>query len=230
MARRARVVIPGIPHHITQRGIRRSPVFHDDEDRRRYGALLLTEAERFGVSILAYCWMTNHVHIVAIPKHNNSLALVLGRAHSSYSLEFNQKHGFSGHLWQERFYSCPLDDGHMIAAIRYVERNPVRAGMKGRAEDYVWSSARAHCGLARDPLLTAHPLLERINDWSDWLAEPGDSTTESLIRNVTRTGRPCGTDSFVKDLERQLGQVLGPKRRGPKPKERTNGGFAETGT
>ncbi len=216
MPRRARVVLPDIPHHITQRGVRRAAVFLDDEDRRLYSTLLRTDAGRCGVLVLAYCWMTNHVHIVAIPEREDSFALLFRRAHSSYAAEFNEKYGFSGHLWEARFYSCPLDEGHTIAAVRYVERNPVRAEMVGRAEAYKWSSAAAHCGLACDPLLTANPLLEKVPDWAAWLSEPGDQTTEAFIRKGTQTGWPCGTDAFVRDLERRTGRRMRPPRRGPK--------------
>ena len=214
MARRARVVLPDIPHHISQRGVRRSPVFLDDEDRSRYYTLIQKNASDFGISILAYCWMTNHIHIVAIPERDDSFARAFRNAHSVYAREFNLKHGFSGYLWQERFYSCPLDADHARAAIRYVERNPVRAEMVGRAEDYPWSSAKSHCGLTVDSLVETNPLLDGIEDWASWLSEPGDPGTEAMIRKGTLTGRPCGTDAFVRDLESRTGLALMPRRAG----------------
>ena len=127
MARTARVVVPGIAHHITQRGIRQLPVFVDDQDRALYSKALLDSCLRYELRIRAYCWMTNHTHVIAVPQRPDSLAKAFRRAHSIYALQFNRKHGFSGYLWQDRFYSCPLDERHMWAAVRYVERNPVRA-------------------------------------------------------------------------------------------------------
>jgi putative transposase len=156
MPRNARIVVPGAAHHVTQRGIRRSPIFYDSEDRDSYTEVIGRNCEKFGVGILAWCWMTNHVHLVAVPEHANSLALALRRAHSIYARRFNAKYHFSGYLWQNRYYSCPLDESHTFAAIRYVEQNPVRANMVVLAEDYPWSSARAHSRGCADVLLSAN--------------------------------------------------------------------------
>ena len=223
MARRARVVLPDIPHHITQRGVRRNSVFVDDDDRHLYSRLLNATARNHGVSILAYCWMSNHVHVVAVPKREDSFEKIFRRVHSIYAQEFNRKYGFSGYLWQGRPFSCPLDVGHALAAIRYVERNPVRAGMVFRAEEYPWSSAQAHCGLAKDRLVRADiPFSEDITDWSRWLCAPEDPDFHTLIRKGTRTGRPCGSDTFVRNLERRTGLTLTPQRPGPKARSKSN--------
>ena len=222
MARRARVVLPDIPHHITQRGIRSDPVFFDDDDRHLYSRLLNATARNHGVSILAYCWMSNHVHIVATPKREDSFAKTFRRVHSISAQEFNRKYGFSGYLWQDRPFSCPLDIGHARSAIRYVERNPVRAGMVSRAEEYLWSSAQAHCGLAADQLVTAEtPFTDNVIDWARWLSDPEDPAFNTLIRQGTRTGRPCGSDAFVRHLERRTGLTLSPRRRGPKARTKS---------
>jgi len=144
MPRIARVVLPEIPHHVTQRGIRRFNVFLDETDCEVYLELLRDGSRRHHVRIAAYCLMTNHVHIVAIPEHPDSLSRLFHFAHGVYATRFNIKHGLTGHLWQARPFSSCLDDFHLWAAIRYVERNPVRAHMVDRAEDYRWSSAPAH--------------------------------------------------------------------------------------
>ena len=156
MARTARVVVPGIAHHITQRGVRRLPVFVDDHDRTLYSKILLRSCLRYALRIRAYCWMTNHIHEIAVPQRADSLANVFRHAHSIYALHFNRKYRFSGHLWQDRFYSCALDEPHMWAAIRYVELNPVRAGLTSKAADYPWSSALPHCRRKEDPPCPSH--------------------------------------------------------------------------
>jgi putative transposase len=214
----ARVVFPGVPHHITQRGVRRFNVFLDDADHRRYLELLAIYAPKFGLGITAYSVMTNHVHIVGVPEHEDSIAKVFRDCHGIYAAEFNKKHSKSGHVWQARPYSCVLDEAHMWAAIRYVERNPVRAGMVARAEDYLWSSARGHCGLTADPLLTPNFDQSLVKDWSAWLAEGTQSDSELRVRARTYTGRPCGDDDFVKKVEAVVGRRLSPGKPGRKRK------------
>jgi len=150
MPRIARIVIPGCPHHITQRGNNRQDVFFVDDDRQRYLAILAAQAERFGLTVQGYCLMTNHVHLIATPREPESLAKAVGRTHWLYTQYVNRLHGRSGHLWQNRFYSCALDEPHFYAAMIYVERNPVRARLVRRAWRYPWSSAAAHCD-GRDP-------------------------------------------------------------------------------
>lgn len=144
MPRQARVIVPGVPYHVTQRGNNREAVFRSGEERWRYLRLLRTHAVQDGTGILAYCLMTNHVHLVAIPEKVDSLAHTLGRTHCEYTLLTNREAGRSGHLWQSRFYSCPLDLRHLFNAIRYVELNPVRVGLADTAREWGWSSARAH--------------------------------------------------------------------------------------
>ena len=149
MARIARVVVPGIPHHVTQRGNRRADVFFDDADRYAYLNNLRRFARLHEIEVWAYCLMTNHVHFVVVPAHEKALALTFHDAHTCFVGALNSRRKLSGHLWQGRFFSTPLDNAHLWASVRYVERNPVRAGMVSRAEDYKWSSAAAHAGNAR---------------------------------------------------------------------------------
>lgn len=236
MGRLARIVVPGLAHHVTQRGNRREDVFIRDEDREMYLALLSKYAQKHGIEILAYCLMSNHVHLVAVPKKEESLAETLRDTHTTYALRFNKREQLSGHLWQGRFYSCILDDVHLWAAIRYVEMNPVRAGIVGRAEDYAWSSAAAHCGLGSpiraggraggNALLSkTFTLTDQIparaggKDWRTWLLDENEKETE-LIRKRTRTGRPCGSVQFVERLEKTLKRLLSPAKRGRKPKRK----------
>jgi len=157
MPRVARTVFADLPHHITQRGNRRETVFFNDEDRICYLSWLKEYSDKHNIEILAYCLMTNHVHLVVVPFTEESLQRVLRPLHMRYAQRINREHGWDGHLWQGRFFSCPLDEIYMWAAVRYVERNPVRAGLVRRAEDYDWSSAAGHCSLKEDSP-RGHPL------------------------------------------------------------------------
>ena len=217
MGRLRRVVVPGLPHHITQRGVRRCPVFCDDRDRKIYLELLSEASELFGLSIRSYTLMTNHVHLIAVPEREDSIGKTLRDTHGPYASYFNRRYRFCGHLWQARFHSSPMDDVHFWAGVRYVENNPVRAGMVERAQDYPWSSAAAHCGPRSDPLLASfdiNPLL--IPDWSEWLAAGQPVAEIETIRRNTRTGRPSGSEEFIKGLEAGLGRRLRPAKRGRK--------------
>ena len=221
MPRMARAVIAGVPHHVTQRGNRREDVFFTDEDRRRYLELLKHYADKHGLEILAYCLMSNHLHLVAIPRRADSLARTLKPVHLRYAQHVNWTQHLSGRLWQGRFFSCPLDDAHCLVAIRYVERNPVRARMVERAEEYNWSSAPSHSGKRSDDLLSDHhELIGAIENWSEWLCEEGDPTVISQLRQCTRTGRPLGDPSFIDRLEEKLGRILRPKPGGRPRKHR----------
>ncbi|HYR84131.1 MAG TPA: transposase [Terriglobia bacterium] len=213
----ARAVLPGVPHHITQRGSRRSDVFLDEVDRHNYLHIFRESCRQFGLRIWAYCLMTNHVHFVAVPEREDSLWRTFQRTHGMFASRFNIKYGFSGHLWQARPFSCALDETHLWAAIRYVELNPVRARIVVCAEDYPWSSASAHCGLEMNPWLDSDWLpANRIANWRQWLMEGNGSELDQRIRDRTFTGRPCGDDPFVRRVEEAIGRPLMPKKPGPK--------------
>ena len=142
MARLARVVAVGEPHHLTQRGNNRQQTFFDDHDRQTYCRLLGEQAQRAGIQVLGYCLMTNHVHLVAVPERADSFARGLGRAHYLYARALHERRGGSGHLWQNRFFSCPLDRDHLWTALRYVDLNPVRAGLVEEATGKVGDRLR----------------------------------------------------------------------------------------
>ena len=222
MPRIARVVVPGLPHHVTQRGNRGADVFLDDDDRRRYLFSLGEYARRHGLAIWAYCLMANHVHFVVVPQGRESLGHAFRDAHRAYAAWLNRRMRERGHLWQGRFFSCVLDDPHLWACVRYVERNPVRAGLVERAEDWPWSSAAAHCAGKEDPLLSPAEMPWPVDDWASYLREEDDAEIATLRRRTT-TGRPCGSKPFVDHLEATLGRTLAPRKRGRKPKKRKNG-------
>jgi len=215
MPRIARAVAPGIPHHVTQRGDRREPVFLAKADYRRYLNLLKEYAGQHDLGIVAYCLMPNHVHLVVLPKGPESLASVLKPVHARFAQYLSWIHKMTGRRWQGRYFSCPMDNNHTKAAIRYVETNPVRAGLAVRAEEYRWSSAAAHAGLRRDDVLSsdAHEYAD-VEDWLAWLRECVDDATTSLLRRYTRTGRPLGDDAFVASIEHKTGRTLRPKPAG----------------
>ena len=215
MVRISRVVCPGTPHHVTQCGVRRMNVFYARADRAVYLDLLEHYARQYGLRVWAYCLMTNHIHLVAVPQTEDSLSRALQQTHACYAQHLNARRRESGHLWQGRFFSCPLDDAHLWAAVRYVERNPVRAKMVRAPWRYEWSSAAAHCGLKKDGLLdTKFPSRDAVPDWRSWVGAPDEAGAISALRASTLTGRPCGTGLFVAKLERLLGRVLEARPRG----------------
>jgi putative transposase len=163
--------------------------------------------------------MRNHIHLIAVPESREALANSIRDVHGKYASRFNRKYEFTGHVWEARFYSTPLDQDHLWAAVRYVERNPVRANLVERSEDYRWSSAPTHVYGSEDSLIDRTiPLIEEISDWSAWLEDEGDPAHVRSIRKATSAGQPCGSDHFIKKLEAQLGHSIEPRPRGPKPK------------
>ena len=215
----ARVVAPGLPYHVTHRGNRRQDVFFRPEDREVYKDWLSDYAQRYELAVWAYCLMTNHVHLIVSGGRSNSLARTMGCTHGLFARRQNRLHKWSGHLWANRFFSTPLDEEHLWTAVRYVEMNPVRAGLASNPCDYRWSSARAHAGYVADPLLSAErPFPGRVEDWQAWLTGYGDSEGIDVIRRNTSTGRPSGSPEFVSYLEARLERTLTPEKRGPRPR------------
>jgi putative transposase len=218
MPRFARVVVPGEPYHVTHRGNHRGDVFFCEEDREIYLAMLADASERYRLDIWAWCLMTNHVHLLVVPRERTSLALGIGKPHMRYSRRINTPRGWTGHLWANRFHSSILDGEHLWNAVRYVEQNPLRAGLVSRCEEWPWSSARAHCGLLgeeRDPLLSdTSPFPGWVEDWSAWINQRLDDQSAELLRRNTATGRPTGSTEFVRLLEQQLQRELTAARRG----------------
>jgi len=215
MARLARAIVPGLPHHITQRGNRRQRTFFSNDDYLLYMALMAEWCRRYRVDVWAYCLMPNHVHLIAVPLTSDGLQRAIGEAHRRYTLEINVPRGWRGHLWQGRFSSFVMDDRYTLAAARYVELNPVRAQLVSRAEEYPWSSAQAHLLGRDDGLVCATPLLARVPDWRTFLG--GDATPYDAgeFRRHETTGRPLGTDAFVSHVEGLLGRILRPRKPGP---------------
>jgi len=223
MPRIARVVAVGLPHHITQRGNYQQDVFVDAEDRRRYLIWIREYSMKYNLSILAFCLMQNHVHFIAIPNESDSLAKTFNIAHMRYSQYFNKKLRQRGHLWQGRFYSCVLDEPHLILAARYVERNPVRAGLVKEPWQWEWSSALAHTNQKEDRIIKLGDFFGITGMSYDYWKKYINSTEEinllQLIRKYTFTGRPLGTSAFIETLEKHFCRRLCTLPRGRPKKE-----------
>lgn len=213
MARIARISAAGVPYHVTQRGNGRQNVFQSEADYRLYLDLLRANCNKFRLELWAFCLMPNHVHLIAVPMRPDSMARTLGRTHADYARHFNLKHRACGHVWQARFFSCPLDDAHLWRAMAYVERNPVRAGLVGDAVQWQWSSAGAHCG-------DGQWQLARFGKWREffdgerWMEVLRTSIDEEAwaerVRLATERGRPLGSEQFIDALERQEHRRLRP--------------------
>ncbi|MGH7336095.1 MAG: transposase [Myxococcota bacterium] len=218
VTRLARVVIPGIAHHVTQRGARRMKVFFGPEDYSLYKSLLRERARSAGVGIRAYCLMPNHVHLIVIPERIDSLARLFRTVHSHYAELVNARRGWTGHLWQQRFASFPMHDFHLRAALDYVHWNPVRAGLAARPDDWLWTSAAVVLGQGTDDLVSS------LRAFDGALThDPGTTTEFEELRRCSRTGRPLGPNAFVRELEKRVGRPLLPQRRGPKPRSEPSG-------
>jgi putative transposase len=219
MARLARIVVPDYPHHVTQRGNRREPIFFEAGDREIYRDLLAEHCSKWSVAVWAYCFMPNHVHLILTPRDSTGLARALGDAHRRYTTFINARGRWHGHLFQNRFASVAMDERHLIAAVRYVSLNPVRARLVLRAAEWPWSSVRAHLAGRDDELVVVAPVLSRVPDFAAFLApDTEDERSFASIRAAEGTGRPLGNAQFIEELERILGRRIARRAPGRKPK------------
>jgi len=224
MPRRSRCVLPGIAYHITQRGVDRCATFGAEQDRLTYLGLLRDNLKDAEVRLLAWCLMTNHVHLVAVPGRKDSLSVLFRRLHGRYAQYFNARTGRTGHFWQNRFFGCPLGTSHLWAALAYVERNPVRAGLVERAEEYRWSSAAAHV-FGSDGYDILDMEWWKQNAPADWaaLVNREDEEATAKLRSCTYAGRPFGDESFAQEMAERFGRQW---KRGRPRKERASGATA----
>ena len=207
MPRRARIVAENLPHHITQRGNSCQKVFKDDTDNRKYLNWVQEYSEKYKLSILAYCLMPNHIHFIAIPHKEDSLAKTFNTAHMRYAQYANKKMQRSGHLWQGRFFSCILDETYLIAAIRYVERNPVRAKLVDMPWNWIWSSAAAHIqkGTSLIRLENIFNIIDMdASEWKEYIESKEEESIIDSMKKHTLVGRPLGTGGFIEDLKKKL--------------------------
>ncbi|MGI9271515.1 MAG: REP-associated tyrosine transposase [Woeseiaceae bacterium] len=216
MPRIPRVVIPNMPHHVTQRGARKQQTFFGESDYRMYVDLLARAKEKSKVEIWAYCLMPNHVHLVVVPDQTNSLARLLRETHGEYARRINQREGWQGHLWQERYHSFVMDENHLLATVRYVERNPVRAGLCSSPDQWPWSSVHAYLSGSDDDIVSVRPMQERIVDWMKYLSVDNSGDQLDAIRSHTNSGRPIGSPAFMQHIEKLSGRKFGTSRRARK--------------
>jgi putative transposase len=221
MGRLARVVAADVPHHLTQRGNGRRFVLDCDADRSVYLKLLRENLALYKVSLIGYCLMSNHIHLIAVPGTADGLAQALKHTHGRYASYWNVAHQSSGHVWQGRYYSCPLDEPHLWEALRYTELNPLRAALVREAESWPWSSAASHCGTQpADDWLALE--IWRSNwapsEWRNYLAAGESESRLAVIRQRTHTGRPLGNAEFVHSMEKIAQRRLAPQKRGPREK------------
>lgn len=221
MPRIARVVIPGYPYHITQRGNYKQNIFSDDGDKVKYLTLVKEYTERYKVEVLSYCLMVNHIHFIMVPPESDTFGLIFNQISRRYAKYFNYKFDRTGHLWQDRYYSCPLDKDHLFEAMRYIENNPVKAGYVRSPEEYSWSSAQGHIDPSiKDEILADYtPYLEKIENWKEYLNEKQNEHIISNIRLCTKNGRPSGNEDFIQKLEYKTGRIL---RKIPKGRPKIN--------
>jgi putative transposase len=218
MARLARVVIPGHPHHVTQRGNGGARTFFDDGDYALYRDLLAEHCRAFGVEVWAWCLMPNHVHLILVPSDADGLRAALARVHRTYAGVIQARRKRTGHFWQGRFGAVAMDEAHLAAALRYVALNPVRARLVQRAQDWRWSSTRAHLRGKSDGITALKPIRQRFPDFAD-LLDTADEDNDRIarLRAAESIGRPLGDDRFLSRIERLTRRRLKPARRGPKP-------------
>ncbi len=209
MPRIARIVVPNIPHHVTQRGNRREPVFFEDGDQARYLSFVKAGAKESQTAIWAYCLMPNHVHLIVLPSHKDGLRDMFAEAHRQYTNFINWRHNWTGHLWQGRFGSVAMDENHLGQAVRYVAQNPVRAGLARVPEDWQFSSVRAHLSGQSDGIVDVEPILARFPDFRALIGIGEDIGEFDHLRRAETSGRPIGSKKWIEALEEMSGQDRG---------------------
>ena len=219
MARLARVVVPGLPHHVTQRGNGRARTFFGDEDYALYRDLLAEHCREAKVEVWAWCLMPNHVHLVLVPSDADGLRRALAGVHRRYAGIIHARRRRSGHFWQGRFGAVVMDEDHLAAAVRYVSLNPVRARLVARPQDWRWASTRAHLTGKDDGITARAPIRARFPRFADLLAAEPDAETFARLRAAESVGRPLGDDRFLARVERLTRRRLRPRKRGPKPRD-----------
>ena len=222
MSRLPRIIVPGIPHHVTQRGNRRQQIFLQDDDYALYRDWLAQACRSNGVEVWSYCLMPNHVHLILAPSDQSGLSRAVGETHRRYSGYINARLRVTGHLFQGRFGCVAMDEAHLMAAFRYVAMNPVKASLAATAADWPWSSTPAHLRRQDDGLVTVRPLLDRVDRFADFLEVPADPERVAALTKGQTIGRPLMGDQELGELEKRLGRTLRPGKRGRPPSQKND--------
>ena len=222
MSRLPRIIVPGIPHHVTQRGNRRQRIFMEDDDYALYRDWLAQACRSNGVDVWSYCLMPNHVHLILVPADETGLSRAVGETHRRYSGYINARLRVTGHLFQGRFGCVAMDEAHLMAAFRYLAMNPVKAKLAATAADWPWSSTPAHLRRQDDGLVTVRPLLERVDSFADFLEVPADAERVAALTKGQTIGRPLMGDQELGELEKRLGRTLRPGKRGRPPSQKND--------
>jgi len=222
MARLARAIFAGTPHHVTQRGNGGAPTFFGDADYRLYRDLLAEQARAANVEVWSWVLMPNHVHLILVPNEPDGLRRCLAATHRRYAGHIHARLGRTGHFWRGRFGCVAMDEPHLAAALRYIALNPVRARLVTQAADWPWSSVHALLSATDDGLTTTGPVLSRYPRFAELIATADENELTQRLRKAESIGRPVGDTAFLKRLEAESDRALAPARRGPKPREDTN--------
>lgn len=217
MARQARIVIPETPHHIMQRGLNNDPVFFSKEDFKTYLDFLGQCCNSYSVSLISYCLLRNQIHMIAAPDHENGLARAMGEAHRLYTRYIHEKYERSGPLFQNRFYSYPMDEGATITTRRYIETLPLTLQITDKPENYLWSSARCRIKKTDNPYLKPDRSFHGQHQWANHLDRGVEPDEVAQINTHLKTGRPCGGDNFLDRIEQKIGRSVRAQKRGRKP-------------
>ncbi len=215
MARIARIEALDYPHHVIQRGNRNQDTFFSNQDKAEYLKILKLQKELFGFEVWAYCLMENHVHLIVVPRKEGSMTQGIAETHRLYTRMINFRYGWRGYLWQGRFKSFAMDKRYLFEAIKYVEMNPVKAKLKKKAEDYEYSSAHSHIHKTQNEILDHFYLLDEITEWQKYLNSDEPKEVTEAMKNSEATGRPLGSEKFLKDMEILSGRTLIKKKPGP---------------
>ena len=224
MARLPRIIVPEVPHHVTQRGNRRQRVFMEDDDYALYKDWLARSCRSNGVKVWSYCLMPNHVHLILVPSDDTGLSRAVGETHRRYSGYINSRLRVTGHLFQGRFGCVAMDESHLMAAFRYVALNPVKARLANTAVDWTWSSTPAHFRGKDDGLVTVKPLLDRVERLDEFLDMAPDPELEAALAKGQTIGRPLMGDQALAELEKRFGRRLRPGKRGRRASPKKDAG------
>ena len=208
MPRIARIIAPGLPHHVCQRGNNHQPTFQDNADRKKYLELLSHYLSKYHCGLMAYCLMDNHVHLLLNPPSKASMSKTMQCVSLCYTQYYNAKYGRSGRLWECRYHSCVVDTNRYLwNAGCYIEQNPVRAGIVKNAADYLYSSAAAHITGIKDPVIN-RVLFDKddLKSYREMLGKPLTKEHYETIRRCTRLGKPAGESKFIEKIAALLGR------------------------